>query len=144
MPKQPETTVTAISDAVAERIREIRRRRGLSVAELAQAAADAGHRELTRDAIYAIESGRRVQGRRRRTVSVDELDAFARVLGVPPTELLGLEERVASGRELLTWLRDGFVVEDLGGGRLAVHRPPRGRWFTVPQPLRQEPEEEGE
>jgi transcriptional regulator with XRE-family HTH domain len=123
MPKNPENAVTAVSDQVGERIRELRRRRHLRVDELAQSAAQAGHPELTRDAIYAIESGRRLEGRRRRTISVDELDAFARVLGVPPAELLGLEQRVASGRELLNWFHDGFEVEDLGDGRFIVHRP---------------------
>lgn len=88
MPKQPEITVTAVSEAVGKRIRELRRNRGLNVAELAQQAADVGHPELTRDAIYAIESGRRLEGRRRRTVSVDELLAFAEVLGVPVATLL--------------------------------------------------------
>ncbi len=88
MPKQPETTVTAVSDVAGERIRELRRRRSQSVDQLAQAAAEAGHPELTRDAIYAIESGRRLEGRRRRTISIDELLAFAEVLGVPARELL--------------------------------------------------------
>jgi transcriptional regulator with XRE-family HTH domain len=88
MPKQPETTVTAISDVVGKRVREIRRRRDQSVDQLAQAAADAGHPELTRDAIYAIESGRRLEGRRRRTVSVDELWAFSEVFDVPLSVLL--------------------------------------------------------
>jgi transcriptional regulator with XRE-family HTH domain len=73
---------------VGERVREIRRRRQQSVADLAKAAAAAGHPELTRDAIYAIESGRRLQGRRRRTVSVDELLAFAEVFDVPISVLL--------------------------------------------------------
>lgn len=71
------------SDIAGERIRELRRDRGQSVAELAQACAEAGHPELTRDAIYTIETGRRIQGRRRRAVSVDELLAFAVVFQVP-------------------------------------------------------------
>jgi transcriptional regulator with XRE-family HTH domain len=76
------------SDVVAERVREIRRHRNLSVQELAQACADAGYPELTRDAIYAIETGRRVKGRRRRHVSVDELLAFTKVFNVPLSVLL--------------------------------------------------------
>jgi transcriptional regulator with XRE-family HTH domain len=88
MPKQPEVTVTAASEVVGTRVRELRHSRGQSVDELARAAVDAGHPELTRDAVYAIESGRRLDGRRRRTVSVDELLAFAEVLGVPVFELL--------------------------------------------------------
>ncbi len=76
------------SDVVAERIREIRRRRRLSVDELAAASAEAGYPELTTQAIYNIESGRRVDGRRRRTVSVDELLALALALNVAPVDLL--------------------------------------------------------
>jgi hypothetical protein len=68
--------------------REIRRHRDQSVDQLAQAAADAGHPELTRDAIYAIETGRPLQGRRRRTVSIDELWAFTEVFDVPLSVLM--------------------------------------------------------
>ncbi len=76
------------SDIVGERIREIRRRRRLKVPELAAACAEAGHPELTEQTIYNIESGRRVDGRRRRTVSVDELLAFAEVFDVSLSVLL--------------------------------------------------------
>jgi transcriptional regulator with XRE-family HTH domain len=111
---------------VARRVREIRRRREWSAARLAEECAKLGFPQLTEPVINNIESGRRDEhGRRRRDVTVDELDAFARVLGVPPTELLELERRVASGRELLAWLQGGFMVEDLGEGRFVVHRPPQ-------------------
>lgn len=113
------------SDVVARRIRAARRQREWSAARLAEECARLGFPQLTEPVINNIESGRRDEhGRRRREVTVDELDAFARVLGVPPTELLGLERRIASGRELLTWLSGGFEVEELGGGRFAVHRRP--------------------
>jgi transcriptional regulator with XRE-family HTH domain len=115
----------APSDVVARRIREIRRRREWSAARLAEECAKCGFPQLTEPVINNIESGRRDKhGRRRRDVTVDELDAFARVLGVPPAELLDLEGRVASGRELRTWFDSaGLVVEDLGEGRFAVRRP---------------------
>ena len=112
------------SDVVARHVREARRQREWSGARLAEECAKLGFPQITAEVIGNIERGRRDEhGRRRRDVSVDELDAFARVLGVPPAELLGLERRVASGREFLNWLQDGFEVEDLGGGRFAVHRP---------------------
>ena len=88
MTNEPRVTEPTPSDVVGERVRELRHRRGQSVAELAADCAAAGHPELTRDAIYTIESGRRLEGRRRRTVSVDELVAFARVFDVPVFELL--------------------------------------------------------
>src|SRR5262245_26330552 len=95
MPKQPELVMVAASDAVGRRVRELRRRREQSVEQFVEAAADAGHPELTRDVLWAIESGRRVDGRRRRLVSVDELLALAEVLDVPAGELL-LEARPAT------------------------------------------------
>jgi len=76
------------SDITAERVREIRRRRRLSVGDLAAVCAAVGYPELTGQAIYNIESGRRVQGRRRRTVSVDELLALALALNASPVDLL--------------------------------------------------------
>lgn len=88
MTKDPGAERPTPSDVVGSRVRGLRRERGQSVAELAAAAAKAGHPELTRDAIYAIESGRRLAGRRRRTVSVDELLAFAETFDVPIGALL--------------------------------------------------------
>jgi transcriptional regulator with XRE-family HTH domain len=112
------------SDIVARHIRAARDDRGWSAAKLAEECARLGFPQITAEVIGNIERGRRAKdGRRRRDVTVDELDAFARVLGVPPAELLALDRRVASGRELLAWLKDGFMVEDLGGGRFVIHRP---------------------
>jgi transcriptional regulator with XRE-family HTH domain len=81
----PET----LSDAVARNIQEARKRRGMSAADLAEACARAGFPELTASVIANIESGRRdEQGRRRRTVTVDEVYAFSQALGVGVTMLL--------------------------------------------------------
>ncbi len=77
-----------VSDVVGANVRELRRRRRLTAAEFADVCAQAGHPELTEQTIYNIESGRRVQGRRRRTVSVEELLAFAEVLQVEISTLL--------------------------------------------------------
>jgi len=116
--------VDSPSDGVVWQLKEIRKKRGWSAAKLAEECAKAGFPQLTESVIANIESGRRdEQGRRRREVTVDELDAFARVLGVAPAELLALRERVASAREFLTWLREAYMVTDLGEGRFVVHRP---------------------
>ena len=83
------TTVATVSDTVARRVREARKRRGWSADELAQRLAAAGAPELSVFVISNIESGRRkTDGKRRRDVTVDELFLLAYVLGVPPIHLL--------------------------------------------------------
>ncbi len=113
MPKNPEIVTTA-SETVGERVRAIRRTRQLTVEDLAAMCADAGYPELTRDAIYAIESGRRLGGRRRRTVSIDELFGFAKAFNVPLAVLLWPILQPSSGRESTLVFdspeeRDGFM-----------------------------------
>jgi len=75
------------SDAVAKRVRAVRKRRDLTVAQLAGLCRDAGYPALTEQAIYNIEN-RRAGKRSARVASVDELLALARVLQVPPVHLL--------------------------------------------------------
>jgi transcriptional regulator with XRE-family HTH domain len=85
---QPQPTET-LSDVVARRIQEIRKRRDMSAAELAEACAKVGFPQLTASVIANIESGRRgPDGRRRRDVTVDEVYAFAQALRVGVTKLL--------------------------------------------------------
>lgn len=79
----------SLSDTVGRRVWELRRGRNWTAAQLAEACAKAGHPELTEQTIYNIESGRRVEGRRRRHVTVDELWAFAKAFDLPPAVLLG-------------------------------------------------------
>jgi transcriptional regulator with XRE-family HTH domain len=77
------------SDVVAGRVRQVRRKRGLTVAQLAQRCAELGMPGLTEQAIYNLEAGRAdKQGRRRRSVSVDELLALAAALNCAPIHLL--------------------------------------------------------
>src|SRR4051812_45882768 len=80
----------APSDVVAQRVQEVRRRRGWNSAERFAAECDrAGVPHLTASVIANIESGRPDgQGRRRRDVSVEELLALAYVLEVSPLDLL--------------------------------------------------------
>ncbi|MEU2975975.1 helix-turn-helix transcriptional regulator [Streptomyces hirsutus] len=74
---------------VAERVREVRKKQGLTAAQLAQHCAERGYPELTTQALSNIESGRRDKdGRRRRFVTVDELMTLALVLEVAPVYLL--------------------------------------------------------
>ncbi len=78
-----------MSDVVANRVQQLRKRQLLSASRLAEACAATGSPQLTENVIANIESGRRdEQGRRRRDVSVDELVAFARALDVSVDSLL--------------------------------------------------------
>lgn len=78
-----------VSDAVARRVAEVRRKRGLNVRQLAELCAKLGAPEFTAPSLYNLESGRRDKdGRRRREVTVDELLKLAYVLSVAPVHLL--------------------------------------------------------
>ncbi|QKV72438.1 helix-turn-helix domain-containing protein [Amycolatopsis sp. Hca4] len=71
-----------VARLVAERVRQLRRRRNWSAQQLADACADAGMKTLTRGTIAKIESGVR------KSVSAAEVQVLAKVLGVTPNELL--------------------------------------------------------
>jgi transcriptional regulator with XRE-family HTH domain len=76
-------TAETMSDVVANRVQQLRKRRGWSARRLAEACAATGNPQLTENVIANIEAGRRDEhGRRRRDVTVDELLAFARALDV--------------------------------------------------------------
>jgi transcriptional regulator with XRE-family HTH domain len=75
------------SSIVAARIRTVRRKRELTVPDLAKRCADAGSPGLTEAALYNLE-GRRTGKRPPRPVTVDELLALAKVLQVAPVHLL--------------------------------------------------------
>src|SRR6266700_5123069 len=75
------------SDVVAARVREVRGKRNLTVAELAGRCAGLGAPELTAQALYKLEQ-RRPGKLRPRPVKVDELLALAAALNVAPVHLL--------------------------------------------------------
>lgn len=80
------------SDVVAERVRELRKRRGLTAQQLSDLCASAGAPELTAAALANIETGRRKEGRRTRLITVDEALILAYVLDAPvPLLFLPLE-----------------------------------------------------
>ena len=72
------------SDLVAERVREVRTKRQMTVAELAERCSG----QLTVQAIYKIEGQRESATRPPRRVTVDELLILALALNVPPLYLL--------------------------------------------------------
>lgn len=77
------------SDQVGVRVRDLRRRNGLSVEQLAERCGAAGI-PLSTTALYLIEGGGRGKstGRERRRVTVDELLVLAKALDVPAFRLL--------------------------------------------------------
>ncbi len=75
------------SDVVAARVREVRKRRDLTVAELAARCAAMGAPGLTDQALYRLEQ-RRPGKLHPRPVTVDELLALAGALNVAPVSLL--------------------------------------------------------
>jgi transcriptional regulator with XRE-family HTH domain len=76
------------SDVVGERLRDLRKSRRMSVEDLAAQCKETGSPELTANAIYAIENGRKKGGVRTRHVTVDELLALGCALDVSPLALL--------------------------------------------------------
>ena len=77
------------SDAVAARVKQLRRQRGWSATKLAERCAQAGAPQLTASVLANIETGRPdPHGARRRDITVDELLVLAYVLNVAPTHLI--------------------------------------------------------
>lgn len=77
-----------VSRLVAARVRSLRQQRGWTVDQLAAALTETGH-PINRAVITNIETGRPDKtGRCRRSVTVDELCAFALVYGIGPEKLL--------------------------------------------------------
>jgi transcriptional regulator with XRE-family HTH domain len=104
-----------VSDLVAERIREIRVRRGLTAEDLAARCAKAGAPEITKQVLYKLES-RQAYGRAApREVRVDELVVLAYALDCAPVHLLcGLDddaefpvtpEMAVPAKEARNWMR---------------------------------------
>lgn len=72
------------SDVIADQLRKHRKRLGLTREQLAEECARLGADQLTFAALTNIETGRRDRtGRRRREVTVDELEVLAHALAVP-------------------------------------------------------------
>jgi hypothetical protein len=76
------------SDILAERVRDVRTKRKLTVPGLAERCAEHGAPQLTTQAIYKIEGQRKSSTRPPRRVTVDELLALALALNVAPVHLL--------------------------------------------------------
>ena len=90
------TNLLSVSDAVAARLREVRKSRGWTANELADRCSRAGL-PISKSVLANIESGRPGDdGRRRRDITVDELLALALVLDIAPIYLMGLPQDKAA------------------------------------------------
>lgn len=76
------------SDVVGQRIKELRRRIGWTAQQLADRLQQAGLEKVTAATISNMETGRRINGRRQRHLTIEEVVALAYVFGVGPGELL--------------------------------------------------------
>lgn len=84
------TNRVTLSDQIADRVRDLRERAGLSRDELAEAARIQGASDdFTSQALAFLENGRRKDGVRTRLFGLDEVFALAAGLEVSPIELLG-------------------------------------------------------
>jgi transcriptional regulator with XRE-family HTH domain len=77
-----------VSDIVAARVRQVRKRRDWSPADLAARCAELGAADLTENVIENIESRSARASKRPRPVTVDELLVLSLALNVAPLHLL--------------------------------------------------------
>lgn len=119
------------SDVAGKRVREVRRRHGWTAAQLAERCAEIGAPEITSSVVTDLETGRRdkATGRRRRSITVDELLVLACALDVAPVHLLvPLEE----GKYWITPRRidKAGIVRQWIRGREPLARMSRRFYFT--------------
>jgi len=77
-----------VSDFVGDRVRQLRKSHGWNMEELADRCVRAGRPELTANALWLLEGGRRKDDERTRQVTVDELVALAGAFGRSTEDLL--------------------------------------------------------
>jgi len=122
-------TRETLSDVAADRIKDARRARGLSTAELAAMCADEGHPEVTQNVIENIEAGRKRNGRRTRDVSVDELAVFAYVLGFPVADLFPGRQQNSLGVTTADQIAD--LITSLTLAQSLLRNPPPGSLLAL-------------
>ncbi len=130
------------SDLIAQRIRDLRNDRGMSVPDLAARCKAAGLPRLTAQALYKLEGQR---GKRTpRPISIDELLVIAFVLDIAPVHLIaGLDDDAqlplgadwtVSAAAARQWIRGLAPMADGDRKRYLANVPPseeNARWFVV-------------
>ncbi len=138
-------------EAVASRLREVRKARGWSAQQVAARCAALGMPQLDRSTVANIENGRRQR------IGVDELLVLAFALGVAPVHLLvPLDERwyavtpkhINASSRVRQWVRGNFAMTPLhdSGLRQAdretyLSQQPEEEWTPPPEPTPEEVEE---
>lgn len=127
-------TAASPSDIFGARLRHLRKLKRLSVEALAARCKEGGSPELTANAIYSIENGRRKDGVRTRHVTVEELLALACALEVTPFALLMptepgeyrvLSDRAVGSDRVFDWLGGG-LDSPFGDAPVAAGQYPAG------------------
>jgi transcriptional regulator with XRE-family HTH domain len=130
---------------VAARVRDVRTKRKLKVADLAERCAAIGAPQLTAQAIYKIEGQRESATRPPRQVTVDELLALAAALNVAPVHLLvppdgndvpyRVTSKITSWRfPVRAWIRGAGPIDPDADPREFFAEVPRGEFYTVADP----------
>jgi transcriptional regulator with XRE-family HTH domain len=122
-------TNLSASDLAGLRIRQARQQRGWTVRELADRCAKAGLPQITHTVIGNLETRRRGT----REITLDETLALARVLGVPPLQLMiplnaGETLEVAPGDGLDAPEAAGWIAGDPSADRLRTAAIPGSRF----------------
>jgi transcriptional regulator with XRE-family HTH domain len=107
------------SDLIAQRVRDLRKARGMTAADLAKRCAEAGMPRLTAQALYKLEGQR--SKRTPRPITVDELLVLAYALDIAPAYLVsGLDDATmipvtpalsVSALEVRNWMLGMQVLE---------------------------------
>lgn len=98
------------SSTVAQRVQQLRKRRGWSVARLADECAKVGADQLTANVLTNLLS----RQQRRRDLTVEEVGALAAVFDVPPARLLPeLIEPIDDPRRLVLFFKSAEQAEEL-------------------------------
>lgn len=128
------------SDVVAGRVREVREKRRMTVAQLAARCAALGAPKLTAQALYKLEGQRESATRRPRPVTVDELLALSLALNVAPVHLLvpidspdepyPVTAAAAAPRaSVRAWVRGVLSVDPGADPREYYTEVPRGEYY---------------
>ena len=130
------TSAPTISDVIATRVRAVRKRQELTLAQLAAECARLGAPQLSLSALANIERGQTAPStRKRRDVSPDELVVLACALRVPPVSLLFAVEADDQTEMLPGRRMDARAAARWFGGEAPLPDEDSADWETGAAPL---------